>query len=59
MWKLTIKQERKSEHSDYPLTDKVEFVSESLDELTMLVERVSHCTAVHKTTFKIESVGDE
>lgn len=59
MWKLTIEQQRKSDAVDYPYTVKVEFISDELSELTMLVERLSHCEEVFETAYKIEKVGEE
>jgi hypothetical protein len=59
MWKLTIEQQKKSVTSDYAYTVKVEFVSDELSELTMLVERLAHCEEVYETTYKIEKVGDK
>lgn len=54
MWKLTIEQEKKSDFSDYPLTNKAQFASDDLSELVMIVERLAHCKEMHKTEYKIE-----
>ncbi len=61
MWKLTIEQKKpyvyegKTHHS----TEEVAFWSEDLSELTMLVERCTHCAGDCETSYKIEKVGGE
>lgn len=57
MWKLTITQKRKSEHSEYMVTESVEFTSGDINELTMLVVRLSLYETAIETTYKIEKVG--
>lgn len=59
MWKLTIKQERESDTSDYTFTETIQFNSDDLSELTLLIERLARCEEVHETTYKLEKVGDE
>lgn len=58
MWKLTIKQDRKSDSSDYTFKEEVTFFSDDLSELTMLIERMAHCKEACETTYKIEKVGE-
>lgn len=59
MWKLTITQKKKSEFSDYMTTDNVEFVSDDINELTMLVIRLSGHENAVETAYKIERVAKE
>jgi hypothetical protein len=59
MWKLTIKQERESEHSTYPFTEKVAFTHECLAVLTFMVQKLADCTEVNETEYMIEKVGEE
>lgn len=59
MWKLTITQKKESEYLDSVITDSVEFTSDDINELTMLVVRlIEHGNAL-ETSYKIESVGGE
>lgn len=58
MWKLTIKQSRKVEDSNYPFTETVEFENENLTELTSIVVQLSTCDEVHETEYKIERVEE-
>ena len=58
MWKLTIEQERKSEYTNGILTEKITVKSSDLSELTMLIERLTHCESDCETTYKIEKVGE-
>ena len=58
MWKLTIEQKRKSENTEYLFTEATEFISEDLNELTVLVERLSHVDNAKETTYKIERVKE-
>ena len=58
MWKLTIEQERKSEYTNGMLTEKITVKSNDLSELTMLIERLTHCESDCETTYKIEKVGE-
>lgn len=57
MWKLTITQKRKSEYSENMITESVEFTSGDINELTMLVVRLSSYEMAVETTYKIEKVG--
>ncbi len=57
MWKLTITQSRKSEYSGNVLTETVEFIHDSLEELVVTVERLKMCATVCETSYKIESVA--
>lgn len=57
MWKLTITQKRKSEFSEYMVTESVDFTSGDINELTMLVVRLSSYETAVETTYKIEKVG--
>ena len=58
MLKLTITQERPSEHGDYTFTEKTEFMSEELTVLTNIIIRLEECNKVHETTYRIERVGE-
>jgi hypothetical protein len=57
MWKLTITQKRKSEYSENMITENVEFISNDINELTMLVVRLTGHENAIETSYKIESVG--
>lgn len=59
MWKLTINQERPSDYTEGTVTEKITFMSEDLSELTMLIERCTHCAGDCETSYKIEKVGDK
>ena len=58
MWKLTIEQERKSEFTTGTVTERITVKSNDLSELTMLIERLTHCESDCETTYKIEKVGE-
>lgn len=58
MWKLTIEQERKSEYTNGMFTEKITVKSNDLSELTMLIERLTHCESDCETTYKIEKAGE-
>lgn len=57
MWKLTITQKRMSKHIDGMITENVEFESSSIDELTMLVIRLTATQTTAETIYKVEKVG--
>lgn len=57
MWKLTITQKRKSEFSESILPESVEFISEDINELTMLIVRITAYETAVETTYKIEKAG--
>lgn len=57
MWKLIIKQKRKAEYSEGFVTDKVEFVGKDIEELALMVIRLSKFEVV-ETTYRFERVGD-
>lgn len=59
MWKLTIEQKRKSEYADAMITHSLVLVSDDLAELTMLIERITHCGNDCETSYKLEKVGVE
>ena len=59
MWKLIITQKRKSEYSEYMNTDSCEFISDDINELTMLVVRMAGFKTAIETAYKIEKVGGE
>ena len=56
MWKLTITQKKKSEVSDYMVTESVSFTSNDVNELTMLVVRMTAHENAIETSYKIEPV---
>lgn len=58
MWKLTVEQKRKSENSEYLFTEAIEFTSEDLSEITVLIERLAHMGEVKETYYKIERVKE-
>lgn len=57
MWKLTITQKRKSEFSEYMVTESVEFTSGDINELTMLIVRITAYEMAVETIYKIEKAG--
>lgn len=59
MWKLTIEQKRYSEVIERDLVEKIVLFSEDLQELTMMIERITHCAVNCETSFKLERVGVE
>lgn len=59
MWKLTIEQKRKSEYVEGTIPERLIVFSEELCELTMLVERITHCAVDCETTYKLERVGEK
>ena len=59
MWKLIITQERKSEYVDGILSEKVEFTGNDINELSMLIVRLSKHENGVNTSYKLEKVGDE
>lgn len=59
MWKLTIEQKRYSEVIERDVTEKIVLFSEDLQELTMMIERVTHCAVNCETSFKLEKVVAE
>jgi len=58
MWKLTIEQKRYSEVIEREVTDKLILFSEELSELTMMIERITHCAVNCETSYKLEKEGD-
>lgn len=60
MWKLTIEQKVPYvyEGNTHYTTKEVAFTSDDLNELTMLLERISHCGCDCETSYKIEKVGE-
>lgn len=59
MWKLTVEQNRPSKYTEGTLPERLEVMSNELSELTMLIERISHCEMDCETTFKLEKVRVE
>lgn len=59
MWKLTITQKRKSEFSEYMVTESIEFVSRNITRLTALIETISSHETDIETTYKIEKEGEK
>ena len=57
MWKLTITQKRKSKYVEGMISESVEIESGSIDELTMLVIRLTATQTTAETTYKIEKAG--
>ena len=54
MWKLVITQERKSEYTTGTITETVEFKSENIADLSMMIGAMSKFESGIKTTYKIE-----
>lgn len=59
MWKLTIKQERKSEYTSGNITEMVEFKAENIADLSIMIGMASKFESGIKTTYKIERVEGE
>lgn len=53
MWKLTIKQDTKDSY----IKDAVNFYSEDIVDLTVLIEKLSRFGVDRETSYKIERVG--
>ena len=60
MWKLTIEQKVPYvyEGNTHYSTKEVTFKSADLSELTMLIERCTHCAGDCETSYKLEKVGE-
>ena len=58
MWKLTITQKRKSEYTDGMLTETVVFESANINELTILVARLTALKTAIETAYKLEPIGE-
>ena len=60
MWKLIVEQRRPYEYEGktHYTTKEVVFKSDDLTELTMLVERLSHCGSDGEVSYKIEKAGE-
>lgn len=59
MWKLTIKQKRKSEYTNNMISECVEFTSNNVNELTVLVARLTDLESAVKTEYKLEMIEKE
>lgn len=61
MWKLTIEQKRPYQYEGATRysTEAIEVKSDDLAELTMLIERITHCAGDCETSYKLEKVGDK
>ena len=57
MWKLIIKQKRKSELLNTMIEESVEFTGNDIDDLTMLVIRLAKHENGVDTTYRFERVG--
>jgi len=58
MWKLTITQKRKSEYTDGIITERVEFTSGNINELTILVARLTALKSAIETAYTLEPIGE-
>lgn len=58
MWKLTITQKRKSEYTDGTIDETVEFISGNINELTILVARLTALKSAIETSYKLEPIGE-
>lgn len=59
MWKLTIKQKRKSEYTNNMISECVEFTSNNVNELTVLVARLTALESAVETEYKLEMIEKE
>ena len=57
MWKLTITQKRKSEFYGNEIEEKIEILSDDLNELTMMIVRFEGFKSEKIIIYKIEKVG--
>ena len=57
MWKLIIAQKRKSEYTENMITESIELVGNDINELSMLIVRLSKHENGVDTTYKLERVG--
>lgn len=57
MWKLTITQKRKSEFTGNIVTENTEFIGKDINELTMLIVRLTKLSEGIETSYKLERVG--
>lgn len=55
MWKLIIKQKRKYTHTDAFYTESVEFVAKEIEELALMVVKLSKCG---DAVYTLEKVGE-
>lgn len=58
MWKLTTEQKRKYEHTDGFYTDKVEFVAKNIEELALMLVKMSRYENGVETSYRLERVGE-
>ena len=59
MWKLTISQKRKSEYTNSIIEERVIFTDEDINELSMILVRLSMHEYGIETSYKFERVGEE
>lgn len=59
MWKLTIKQKRKSEYTNNMISECVEFTSNNVNELISLVARLTALESAVETEYKLEMIEKE
>ena len=57
MWKLIITQKRKSEYTEGMISESIEFTGSDINELSMLIVRLSKHENGTDTTYKLEKVG--
>lgn len=57
MWKLTITQKRKTDYGTVP--DSIELMCDNLNELTLVILRVSELKSEKPIEFKIEKVEEK
>lgn len=58
MWKLTVTQKRKSDFSDSIVSENVEFFGKDINELTMLIVRLSKLSCNIETSYKLEKESE-
>ena len=56
MYKLIITQQRKSEYTDGMINESIEFTGDDINELSMLIVRLSKHVNNVATSYKIERV---
>jgi hypothetical protein len=57
MWKLIITQKRRSEFTGNIVTENTEFMGKDINELTMLIVRLTKLSEDIETSYKLEKAG--
>ena len=59
MWKLIVAQKRKSDYSDHVYEETVVFYGNDINELSMMIVRLSKHENGIETSYKLEKEGEK